>query len=142
MNPKPLYTHKKKVAACLATVCVCLGAAWFYFPRQLPRPDAFYLITKAMTQAEVEALVGGPPGDYGNYGVGWHNNGFMTAEAFLAPEGSIEKCWWDDTQRFEVWFDSNNRVVGVHKRAYCQAGPREWLPEDLRRWLVDLWRNL
>jgi hypothetical protein len=119
----------KKVAACLATVCVfCLAAAWFYFPRQLPRPDAFVprqlprpdafaLIKAGMTQAEVEALVGGPPGNYGVCTTGF-SSGLASLEAARGPGACIEKCWWDDFHHFAVWFDSNNRVAGLDQTNY------------------------
>jgi hypothetical protein len=41
----------------------------------------------------------------------------MTLEGYLAPPGSVEKVWFDDTHQFEVYFDRGGRVVGLHQRA-------------------------
>jgi hypothetical protein len=117
MTLDPLYKHKIATAVCLASVCILAAVCFWHFFHQL-RPDAFARIKNGMTQAEVEALVGGPPGNYG-----FCTNGMSSLEGVLVPGGCIEKCWWDDSHQFEVWFDSNNRVVGVHQRAYHQGIP-------------------
>jgi hypothetical protein len=124
-----VFATRKRKLQYIATVCVCLGAAWFYLPLQL-RPEAFARIKNGMTQAEVERLVGGPPGNYGMW-----KNGFTTADAVIPPggPGSIEERWYDDSHCFVVWFDSNSRVVAVGQRVW-HSMPPEWL-NNPRRWL-------
>src|SRR5262245_16040141 len=94
--------------------------------------DAYPLVRTGMTQAEVEGLLGGPPGNYGRHATG---RGLMTAEGYIAPAGSVERVWCDDAHRFEIYFDPEGRVVGLHKRAsYSQSPAPGWLAR-LRAWL-------
>jgi hypothetical protein len=106
-----------------------LGAALGYWalnpaapPRQQLQTQNFPSVRAGMTQAEVERLLGGPPGNYGRYANG---DGLMTLEGYIAPAGSVEKIWCDDAIRFEIYFDAQGRVVGQHKRASYQQTPRE-----------------
>jgi hypothetical protein len=75
-----------------------------------------------MTQAEMEQLLGGPPGNYSRYSNG---RSLMTFEDYIDPPGSIEKIWCDDSHRFEIRFDINGRVVSFHQRASYSQSPRE-----------------
>jgi hypothetical protein len=68
-----------------------------------------------MTQAEVEQLLGGPPGYYGNVTGGTIAES-MKKELYTSPPGSVEKIWYDDHNRFEIWFDHEGRVSFAHRR--------------------------
>jgi hypothetical protein len=46
----------------------------------------------------------------------------MTAEEIVAPPGSQEICWFDDDNRLEVFFGTDGKVWGTHKRAF-HVGP-------------------
>jgi hypothetical protein len=111
------------------------GAALLLNPFQARlNVEGFKHIRNGLTWAEVEELLGGPPGNYGRYAGGMSK---MTMEGYLAPPGSIEQIWCDDTNRFEIYFDANDRVVGFHRRAgFLQEPPpaRNWL-DQLRIWL-------
>jgi hypothetical protein len=84
------------------------------------RVEHFGAVSVGMTQREVEALLGGPPGDYGSP---YPQEALMTLEGIIAPPGSIERDWRDDENLFEIYFDGNGRVIFKHKRArYSQKG--------------------
>jgi len=92
-------------------------------PRRSWNPDAFGKIQNGMTLRQVETLFGGPAGNYGRHSGG----GSMTLEGYLAPPNSREVIWCDDSRRFEIYFDSQDLVVGFHKRAhYEQLPPPHW----------------
>jgi hypothetical protein len=93
------------------------------FPKQLNR-DRFDQIRLGMSQAEVEAILGGPPGDYGRYRWG---TAMMTCEGSPQPPGSVEVAWFDDSSRFEVFFNRQGRVVGSHRRAGFERLPPAWV---------------
>jgi hypothetical protein len=108
-----------------------LSFVWLHVGKRL-NVESFSQIQFGMTQSEVEKLLGGPPGNYGRYS---EKSGFMTLEGYFAPASAVEKVWCDDAHRFEVYFDPEGRVVGLHKRAgYEQGSAPSWL-ERLRAWL-------
>lgn len=74
-------------------------------------------------QRDVEVLLGGPPGDFGRYGR-WGTT-MMTMEGYWGPEGSVKQIWCDDSNRFEIYFDGQGRVVDHHKRAGYDQSPPE-----------------
>jgi hypothetical protein len=81
-------------------------------------------IRPGMTAAQVEELLGGPPGDYGWWRFG--STSFMTMEGAVAPTGSREAVWFNDDHRIEVFFDGGDRVVAVQKRARWIRRPWPW----------------
>lgn len=88
-----------------------------------------------MSQADVELLFGGPPGNYGNPEL---NDRLQTLEGVTAPPGSIEKLWFDDYNQFELYFNPSGRLVGWHKRFSFSRfyRPPEWrrkISEWIRR---------
>jgi hypothetical protein len=92
--------------------------------------ENFQLIRMGMSQAEVEKLLGGPPGDYGHNVGGWT---VMTLEGVGGPPGSVERRWNDDSNFFEVFFDADGRVILFHKRAGFTRSPPEGVFAGLRR---------
>jgi hypothetical protein len=114
---------------------VALGAAllaWFALIWPSGRAlnvAGFDQLREGMTQAEVEALLGGPPGDYGRHRSG---ESLMTEEGYISPPGSFEQLWYDDGHRFEVYFDAGGKVVGFHKRAQFERRPVDWWKEIRR----------
>jgi len=131
--PGARMARRKTLAVCLVAVAslTLLASRFLEVPHRSLRVDNFPLIRVGMPQAEVEDLLGGPPGNYGRYAPG-----MMTAEGYLAPLGSTEKIWYDDCHRFEIYFDGAERVVGIHRRAsYRQVPPTSsnWFDKLLRR---------
>ena len=95
------------------------------------RVENYPEVRVGLSQAEVEELLGGPPGNYGRYArVG---ESMVTCEGYLVPPSSVEQIWCDDSTRFEIYFDERGRVVGHHKRAGYQQTP----PEGV---FAGLWR--
>lgn len=114
--------------AILATVAA--GLYWARpWPGQRLRSENFSQLRVGLSQREVEDLLGGPPGNYGQDG----GSAMMTLEGVLAPPGSVERIWSDDANRFEIYFDSRDRVVACHRRAGYQQSPPEGLFAKSRR---------
>jgi len=73
-----------------------------------------------MTIDEVERLMGGPPGDYGDFPA---DTGAQTLEGFSCPPGSGSVrppdglTWFDDDEKYEFCFDSTGRLLAKHERA-------------------------
>jgi hypothetical protein len=80
-------------------------------------------IRLGMTAAQVEELLGGPPGDYGRW---WFGSISMSLEPVAVPPGSREAVWFNDDHRIEVSFNDGARVVAVHKRSLWVRRPR-WM---------------
>jgi hypothetical protein len=103
---------------------VVIAIAVFALGRKPParlQVENFNSIRNGMTLAEVESLLGGPPGDYGENRGGIE---CMTAEGMSWPPSSVERVWHDDTNRLEIAFDPEGRVVGFHQRAgYNRSRP-------------------
>ncbi len=87
-------------------------------------------IRVGMTQAEVEELLGGPPGNYG--GFVWYVlqlGGWMSMEGYMRPPDSVERIWNDDDSRLEIYFNAEGRVTGHHERAKYQQAPDGFLKD-------------
>jgi hypothetical protein len=89
-------------------------------------------IQKGMALSEVEELFGGPAGKYGRYAGGIS---IGTEEGYMAPPGSVELAWCDDSHRFEIYFDKQKRVVGYHERIRYEQKPGPGWLERLQAWL-------
>ena len=87
------------------------------------RAEHFHLVRPGMPRAEVEALLGGPPGDYGRRP---ERSAWMSCEGFARPggwpAGSREEKWSDDDCQLEVVFDAGGRVVATHRRVHYHRG--------------------
>jgi hypothetical protein len=109
------------LAAVLALLVVVAVSVQALLPRL--RHENFARIQVGMSLQEVEDLLGGPPGEYGLWGlVEPLTDGMMSQEGVAVPPGSTELVWFDASDRFEVWFDPQNTVVAVHRRAIWQRG--------------------
>src|SRR5262249_1372949 len=72
------------------------GARHPFGPRR--RVENSSRLRTGMPQKQVEALLGGQPGNYGRYD---STTGITTAEGYLIPPASVERFWYDDSNRFE-----------------------------------------
>jgi hypothetical protein len=102
--------------AFLVIVVIALPYA-IWHPRRLNHAG-FQSIENGMTQAEVEQLLGGPPGVYYPTYLGAGQT--MSDEGYDVPDAT-EMLWYDDKARYEVWFDDQWRVVGKHQRSSWTA---------------------
>jgi hypothetical protein len=98
-------------------------------PRGL-RAENYPLVREGLTRAEVEELLGGPPGNYGRYST---RSGWMTTEGSFGPPGSVEEVWCGDGNQFEVYFGPP-RACGPPPQAgrYYQTLATFWLQLRLR----------
>ena len=97
----------------LLIVAVLVLPYLLWSPRQLNHAG-YARIEVGMSRAQVELLLGGPPGVYyPSYpGAGQ----IMTEEGYGVP-GATETLWYDDRARYEIWFDPEGRVAGKHQRS-------------------------
>src|SRR2546423_1899639 len=65
----------------------------------------FAKISRGMTQAQVEELLGGPPGDYGDNQGGVAPGSLESGNPVPLPPGSVTQFWFDDSHQFKVFFD-------------------------------------
>jgi outer membrane protein assembly factor BamE (lipoprotein component of BamABCDE complex) len=70
-----------------------------------------------MTRAEVEALLGGPPGDYRTNPERFSISHHSLAQ-FRLEEAYAKDDWIVDEAMIQVWFDANDRVV---RTRLCKA---------------------
>jgi hypothetical protein len=56
----------------------------------------------------------------------------MTGEGASQPPGTVEVAWFDESNRFEVFFDRQGRLVRSHHRTRFERIPPAWLPQFLR----------
>ena len=90
-------------------------------------------IRRGMSQAEVEELLGGPPGNYGSSSPRWTPPGPTPAP----PLGSVERVWRDDSNRIAIQFDIEGRVVGHYWQSRLKNAPTDVriAGHRIRRWL-------
>jgi hypothetical protein len=106
-------------AVLVAAVIVALAACDAWGGSRL-RSENYAQIQIGMTQAEVEELLGAPPGDYGKFL--FERPGFPSLETLedftrRFPRWrylSRAETWVDDRNRIVIWFDADN-VVCAHR---------------------------
>jgi hypothetical protein len=117
-------TKRRIALAAFAAVLFLTGLAVYasLIPARQLQVEGYSHVRNGLALGEVEHLFGGPPGNFGENGDGGYC--MMTCEAYIAPPGSVERIWCNDSTRFEIYFDSENRVVGFHRRGgYSQSPP-------------------
>lgn len=82
----------------------------------------FALIREGMTKEEVETILGGPPGNYGDHPRPIYNS---LSVSRLKPTLPINRTWSDDYNRIDVYFDAEDRVVDTYVyEKYYQPPPK------------------
>lgn len=116
----------------LVGLVVIGGAALYFWRDKSPSPfvgppapprlhvENYSRIRVGLTRSEVEELLGGPAGNYGQYANGWNE---MTCEGYHVPSGSVGEVWCDDANRFEIYFNPHGLVAFHHKRYGYSQGP-------------------
>jgi hypothetical protein len=126
--------RRRWIALGLVNLAVVLAVGWRMMPRTGPRlqVENYQFVQRGMTLPEVEALLGGPPGNYGQYPNGATS---MTCEGVIysgMPTLATERVWCDDNTRYEIFFDpQDDRVLARHQRSYKQEPG-----ESLFGWLL------
>lgn len=126
-----------------AGLLVLVGAAAFAL---WPRPsrvtrENFSRISTGMTLPEIEAILGGPPGDYRTVPTtaprGWHGReGIHVSGEFCI---AVTHVWHGDSGEIEVDFDPSGKVctASFETRIRDDRGPLGWLLWRAER----LWRR-
>jgi virginiamycin B lyase len=94
-------------------VWVGLFAPGAMFNRPTLHTERFERIHYGLAVAQVEQLLGGPPGNYGRYSA---YRASMRAEGFPGPSGSELLVWSDDDSEIEVAV-RDDHVLAAHERA-------------------------
>ena len=138
MSSQPVSRRRTYARRFLAVVVfVGVGVAlvcWLRPARHTgPTYEAFLRVKDGMTQAEVEQVLGMPPGDYST-----RPTNFLCASTTSSPmpkEMRYHRSWAGNDLLVDVYFDQNGRVV----RAESWGNLREatW-QERARRWLQQL----
>jgi hypothetical protein len=135
---------RKYLVALLSLSLVLLGFLMnLLMPRHCPvTREAFGRIQKGMTQAEVHAILGGPPGDY-------RTRPYVSSSTLIESlSGSYQtrEAWEGDVGIVEVfYFGTSPPSPGstVLSRYFRDAEPCEYSPLGLARWrLGKLWSKL
>ena len=101
-------------------------------PRHRINAESIKLIQKNMTEAEVIAILGGPPGSYARNDLVLPTN--MPLEGDEPGPGRFYKTWWSDQMSIVVCFDSSGKVAGKWAMPVFRLWDESWL-EKIRRWL-------
>jgi hypothetical protein len=115
-------------------------------PRPSPVTRAVYeRIKKGMTEAEVEEILGGPPGDYATRPRQWtYRSSFLFYSRMPTAEWDHWKWEKWDGDDVTVWVDFHRRDVTsefVVDCMRCEEVQRlEVGPVELLRWRFDRWR--
>jgi len=83
-------------------------------------PDVAARIQPGMSRAEVEAILDGPKGNYGNKIFSPPSNSFWPRNV---TRGCRLDCWWDNEGMIEVWFDPSDHVCDVGFIEYTNVAP-------------------
>jgi hypothetical protein len=106
---------RKWLVGCVAVVLVLVGALLpLAMPRRCPvTRAASEQIEKGMTQAEVHAILGGPPGDYRTRA---DLRGWPRFSATEEPGAEQIAVWHGDEVYVVVWSDSSGRAIASRCR--------------------------
>jgi hypothetical protein len=121
-------------AAGLLSVLLAPLAAWFLFRAHID-PATCARVKPGMTRAEVEALLGGPPGNYATKDI--------PAAGAMWPAPPEYQIWNGDRGSLEVYFDQggrNGRVVRANFSTSQQLRNGPWGLGDWLRALIRLAR--
>ena len=120
------------LAACSAVLLVSV-AAFTLYPRRVLNVAGFSQIKNGMTTAEVEALLGGPPGDYRHR---WCKM-WMTREELVTAIYAQGQVWFDDDNMFVIYFDASGKVAASFEPKGFQREQMTWdkFIRRMRRWL-------
>jgi hypothetical protein len=124
-----LKSTRVRIAAALSVLA--LATVWFALPRPGINHSNFQRIKAGMTQADVEALMGCPPGDYSD------DNAFLWAygEGWGVRNAGMDACWTSNDGLVSASFDANGLVNGAQ---FQPIGHRE---QTFGEFLTRFWRR-
>ncbi|MFO0845374.1 MAG: hypothetical protein U0797_23825 [Gemmataceae bacterium] len=127
---------RKLLVALLAVALVLIG---FFMSLAMPRHcpvnhEAFGRIKEGMTQAEVHAILGGPPGDYRTRP--YEDNALGEYPPWPGrPKSYVYEDWHGDEG--SVWVCYSRVTKAVDSAGFTEAEPHEAGPLDLVLWRLD-----
>jgi hypothetical protein len=130
---------KRKRAWILPLVIPVVVLLWLFFSTDRISPQSYDRIMLGMTQEEVEAIIGLPPGDYYSGPMGVFGRGPFVLLTDAEGEGGMNSpmsFWRGDTWQINVTLNENREVVGrslssLHAPVSGQFSFLEWLRERL-----------
>jgi hypothetical protein len=96
----------------VSLIAVVVGA-WLLVPRSRINLENFKQIKEGMSQGEVEALFGGPPGDYANWPHPKRINQFVALVLQGNDDDMVHRFWLGEEGVVKVVFDSHARVISA-----------------------------
>ena len=132
--------RKRAIIVTIVCIAICLvGIAILAFVdfKSGPRlaTENFEKIEKGMTLAEVEALLGGPPGNFGRNDGGSRG---PTGDGFKRPRDARQLRWHDDDNCFDIYFDARDRVIVARRGQDYVQFPREGVMSRLYWFLRNI----
>jgi hypothetical protein len=127
--PLPVIGFAVLAMASFLVVWFCLGSSRL-------RAHNVSAVRAGMTRAEVEALLGGPAGDYGYFPDGLHASGDGSVlQLFAEPtKGPVSaENWLDDNNSISIFFNSDGRVVAASKARQFKRHAKGGVLEFVRR---------
>jgi hypothetical protein len=115
----------------VAVALLLTGALFLLFPRSSRvTKAAFDQIEVGMSRPEVEAILGGPPGDYTT----------MPVQPDLRSPGGLVEClyWEGDEGTIEVTVDADGAISW---KGFCEARPEKVGLFGLLWWRFQRWRD-
>jgi hypothetical protein len=126
--------RRRRLLLCVGVVA-CLGLAvggfvWLTLPPPGVTRENYERIREGMSQADVEAVLGVPPGAYGRGGIAE----IASSNSILVFDPSWRtECWAGDTISIQVSFDTDGRVAWKSYSVILREQETFW--ERLRRLL-------
>jgi outer membrane protein assembly factor BamE (lipoprotein component of BamABCDE complex) len=108
--------HRRKLLVAVAVAITAAGVYTGYclfWPRHRINRDSFAQIREGMTHAEVQAILGVPPGDYFSEDVHRLFENSRNDYVFVQPTGDGGWCavWWSDAACVAVRFQPDGTVA-------------------------------
>lgn len=132
----PSTKLKRSLLAVAALTAVVLAVVWLLWPEPAIGPASYERIRLGMTQAEVEAVIGLPPGIYHNQ-IGGEA---LTSDVRGLPMSRSSDYhrsaeWWGTKHGIFVAFDKSGAVVGCQLFDVQPPRGSAGLLERIRSWL-------
>jgi hypothetical protein len=118
----------------LAALAIALLLVGVIFPLLFPRPSkvtraAYERIEKGMSREEVEAILGGPPGDYTTR---------PTLPGLTTADSILDTGWWGDEGIILLDFNDSGAVTQKH---FIEVMKLDQGPLATWRWRFERWRD-
>jgi hypothetical protein len=129
-------TRRRLLLLALPVALGCSAALlWVVWPHTAITPDNAAKIKRGMTLAEVEAILGGPPGNYASNYTGLGTGYAGPGGALIVFDVQERTTWAGDDGMLTVFLDNDGRV---RKTQFYEVIDRDTFMGSIRRWLLGL----